>query len=339
MIRFSYLFYSSPEVIKLLICISIFTSFYAGINTIFEIDLKKLIALSTLSHLGFIAIAFSSGLLHLAFFHLLVHALFKSLLFITIGDIMININHSQDIRYLSKGSVYTPFSSIIINISIMNLVGIPNVRGYFSKDLILEAMNFNNSSFFIIFVMYINVIFTYYYSYKLFFFSFQSVKLNSYQLFHSPYLIHSLLMVILRIFTLLFSTFFMNHLFGFMLFYFIVPTVKFLPLFLNVSVFLYLVLILVLPTVKLKKPFAFFSSMIFLRNVIISFSSHLYLTYLFNSVKRLEIGFLNYSMNSMPSEYIKSINEFIYLSLFKVQNTRFIFTSSFIFIFLFSLAT
>ena len=337
--RFSYLFYSSPEVMKLLICISIFTSFYAGINTIFEIDLKKLIALSTLRHLGFIAISFSSGLLHLAFFHLLVHALFKSLLFITIGDIIININHSQDIRYLSKGSVYTPFSSIIINISIINLVGVPNVRGYFSKDLILEAMNFNNSSLFIIFVIYLNVIFTYYYSYKLFFFSFQSVKLNRYQLFHSPYLTHSLLMIILRVFTLLFSTFFMNHLFRFILFYFIVPTVKFLPLFLNMSLFIYLVLILVLPTVKLKKPFAFFSSMMFLRNIMITFSSHLYLTYLFNSVKRLEIGFLNYSMNSMPSEYMKAVNSFIYSSLFKVQNIRFIFTLSFFFIFLFSLVS
>lgn len=336
-IRFSYLFYSSPEVMKLLICISIFTSFYAGINTIFEIDLKKLIALSTLSHLGFIAIAFSSGLLHLAFFHLLVHALFKSLLFITIGDIMININHSQDIRYLSKGSIYTPFSSIIINISIMNLVGIPNVRGYFSKDLILEAINYNNSSLFIIFVIYINVIFTYYYSYKLFFFSFQSVKLNRYQLFHSPYLVHSILIVVLRVFTLLFSTFFITHLFRFILFYFIVPTIKFLPLFLNISLFLYIVIMLVLPTVKLKKPFAFFSSIIFLRNIIIRFSSHLYLSYLFNSVKSLEIGFLNCTINSVPSEYIKAINSFIYSSLFKVQNVSFIFTFSFFFIFIFSL--
>lgn len=337
--RFSYLFYSSPEVIKLLICISIFTSFYAGINTIFEIDLKKLIALSTLSHLGFIAMAFSCGLLHLSFFHLLVHALFKSLLFITIGDIIININHSQDIRYLSKGYVYTPFSSIVINISIINLVGVPNVRGYFSKDLVLEAINYNNSSLFIIFVIYLNVVFTYYYSYKLFFFSFQSVKLNRYQIFHSPYFIHSVLITVLRISTLLFSTFFIAHLFRFMLFYFIVPTIKFLPLFLNISIFIYLTVMLVLPTVKLKKPFAFFSSMMFLRNIIMRFSSHLYLSNLFNSVKRLEIGFLNYRINSMPSEYIKIINRFIYSSLFKVQNVRFIFTFSFIFIFLLSLVS
>jgi len=90
--------------------------------------------LSTLRLLGFIAIAFSAGLLHLSFYHLLVHALFKSMLFMTIGDIMININHSQDIRYLSKGSIYTPFSSTVIRVSIINLLGVPNIRGYFSKD-------------------------------------------------------------------------------------------------------------------------------------------------------------------------------------------------------------
>ncbi len=77
-IRFSYLLYSCPSLIKLLLLISIYTSFYAGINTVFEIDLKKLIALSTLRHLGFIGIAFSSGLLYLRFFHF--SQLIKSLL-------------------------------------------------------------------------------------------------------------------------------------------------------------------------------------------------------------------------------------------------------------------
>lgn len=204
--RYSYILYSRPEVMQILVCVRIFTSFYAGLNTIFEIDLKKLIALSTLRHLGFIGIAFSAGMLHLRFFHLLVHALFKSLLFMTMGDIMINLNHRQDIRYLSKGSIYTPFSSIIIRVSILNLLGIPNLRGYFSKDLVLETMNFNNSSVFVILIMYINVVFTYYYSYKLFYFTFQSVKLVPYQLFHSPFLIHSSLILILSLSTLVFST-------------------------------------------------------------------------------------------------------------------------------------
>ena len=337
-IRFSYLFYSSPEVIKLLLFISIFTSFYAGINTVFEIDLKKLIALSTLRHLGFIAMAFSSGLLHLRFFHLLVHALFKSLLFITIGDIIININHSQDIRYLSKGSVYTPFSSLIINVSILNLLGTPNMRGYFSKDLVLESINFNTSSIFIILIIYVNVIFTYYYSYKLFFFSFQSVKLVPYQIFHSPYTIHSLLILFLSLSTLIFSTIFINFIYSYVIFYFIVPTVKFLPLALNISMFMYLLLFLVLPTLKQKKSFAYFSSMLYLRNLIIRFTSILYLKIIFNSVKRIEIGFLNYSINVLPSIYFISLSNTIYQSLYKVQLINLIIPLLFLFIIILTLS-
>ena len=337
-IRFSYLFYSSPEVIKLLLFISIFTSFYAGMNTVFEIDLKKLIALSTLRHLGFIAMAFSSGLLHLRFFHLLVHALFKSLLFITIGDIIININHSQDIRYLSKGSVYTPFSSLIINVSILNLLGVPNMRGYFSKDLVLESINFNTSSIFIILIIYVNVIFTYYYSYKLFFFSFQSVKLVPYQIFHSPYTIHSLLILFLSLSTLIFSTIFINFIYSYVIFYFIVPTVKFLPLVLNISMFMYLLLFLVLPTLKQKKSFAYFSSMLYLRNLIIRFTSILYLKIIFNSVKRIEIGFLNYSINVLPSIYFISLSNTIYQSLYKVQLINLIIPLLFLFIIILTLS-
>ena len=146
MIRFSYLIYRSYGLIKVLLIFRLYTSFYAGINAIFEKDLKKLIALSTLSHLGFIGIAFSVGLLKLAYFHMLTHALFKSLLFITMGDIMINLNHSQDIRYLSSGILYTPFSSLVMYVSILNLLGLPNLSGYFSKDLVLEIVNYSSAS-------------------------------------------------------------------------------------------------------------------------------------------------------------------------------------------------
>ena len=300
--------------------------------------MKKLIALSTLRHLGFIAMAFSSGLLHLRFFHLLVHALFKSLLFITIGDIIININHSQDIRYLSKGSVYTPFSSLIINVSILNLLGVPNMRGYFSKDLVLESINFNTSSIFIILIIYVNVIFTYYYSYKLFFFSFQSGKLVPYQIFHSPYTIHSLLILFLSLSTLIFSTIFINFIYSYVIFYFIVPTVKFLPLALNISMFMYLLLFLVLPTLKQKKSFAYFSSMLYLRNLIIRFISILYLKIIFNSVKRIEIGFLNYSINVLPSIYFISLSNTIYQSLYKVQLINLIIPLLFLFIIILTLS-
>ena len=336
--RYRYVLYSCPQVIIYLFIARLFTSFYAGINTIFEVDLKKLIALSTLRHLGFIGMAFSIGLLYLSFFHLLVHALFKSLLFMTIGDIIINLNHSQDARYLSTGGLYTPFSCFLIRVSLVNLLGLPRLRGFFSKDLVLETISFSNVSWFLELVLYCNVIFTYYYSYKLFFFSFQSVKLVPYQIFHSPYIIHSLLILFLSLSTLIFSTIFINFIYSYVIFYFIVPTVKFLPLALNISMFMYLLLFLVLPTLKQKKSFAYFSSMLYLRNLIIRFISILYLKIIFNSVKRIEIGFLNYSINVLPSIYFISLSNTIYQSLYKVQLINLIIPLLFLFIIILTLS-
>lgn len=290
-----------------------------------------MIALSTLRHLGFIAIAFSVGLLHLSFFHLLVHALFKSLLFMTIGDIMININHSQDIRYLSKGSIYTPFSSTVIRVSIINLLGIPNISGYFSKDLVLETINFRDTSIVVIVIVYINVLFTYYYTYKLLFFTFQSVKLNPYQLFHSPILLHSTLQVFLRALTLIFSTVFINFLYRYSIFYFIVPVIKFLPLLANSLIFLSLYTLLSLPSSHSKSYHSYFSSILYLSNILISFSSNLYLNLLFSSVKSLEIGALNNSINTLPKLYFNSLSSIVYGSIIKVQFRRVMFSFTFLF--------
>ena len=321
--RFNYILYSSPEVMKALFVVRLFTSFYAGLNTIFEVDFKKLIALSTLRHLGFIGIAFSLGLLHLRFFHLLVHALFKSLLFITIGDIMINLNHSQDARYLSSGFLYTPFSCFVMSISLVNLLGLPRLRGFFSKDLVLETIRFSNVSFYLELVLYCNVVFTYYYTYKLFYYSFSTNKLNPYQLFHSVSLIHVVLMCSLGLSTLVFSSFFINSVFSFVLFYPLALSVKFLPIILNSAMFLYLLLFLVLPTVKSKLVASYCSSMLFLRNLAMTFSSNIYYAILFSRVKSTEIGFVNYSFNTQFVKPLTVLTSSLFASLYKVQLTAF----------------
>lgn len=321
--RFNYILYSSPEVMKVLFVVSLFTSFYAGLNTMFEVDFKKLIALSTLSHLGFIGIAFSLGLLHLRFFHLLVHALFKSLLFITIGDIIINLNHSQDARYLSSGFLYTPFSCFVISISLVNLLGLPRLRGFFSKDLVLETIRFANVSFFLEVVLYCNVIFTYYYTYKLFYYSFSTNKLNPYQLFHSVSLLHVVLICCLGLSTLVFSSFFISSVFSFVLFYPLALSVKFLPIILNSAVFLYLLLFLALPTVKSKLIASYCSSILFLRNLAITLSSNAYYAILFSTVKSTEIGFVNYSFNTQLAKPLAVLTSSLFTSLYKVQLTVF----------------
>jgi len=169
--------------------------------------MKKLIALSTLSHLGFIGIAFSCGLLYLSFFHLLVHALFKSLLFMAIGDIIINLFHSQDIRFLSSGYSFTKSSSYIIGVSLMNLLGLPFISGFFSKDLVLETCNFSIVSYIVLVVIFINVLFTFNYRYSLFYFIFSSLKTSSFFIYSSPILLHSVLLFSLSIVSVVFGSF------------------------------------------------------------------------------------------------------------------------------------
>ena len=334
--RFRYVLYSSPQIIQFLFIVRLFTSFYAGLNTVFEVDFKKLIALSTLSHLGFIGIAFSLGLLHLRFFHLLVHALFKSLLFITIGDIIINLNHSQDARYLSSGFLYTPFSCFVMSLSLLNLLGLPSLRGFFSKDLVLESISFSNVSLFLEVILYWNVVFTYYYTYKLFYYSFRVNKLNPYQLFHFVRLLHVSLMCLLGISTLYFSSFFIRSIFSFVIFYPLALSVKFLPIVLNRFIFAYLFLFLMLPTVNSKLVSSYGSSILFLSNLAMTFSSNFYYSTLFSSVKSTEIGLINYSINSQVAKPLRSLTATLFSSLFKVQFTSFYIVSFLVFIVFFS---
>lgn len=142
-IRFSTLIYGFPTLVLVLMVVRVFTTFYAGLNSVVETDLKKLIALSTLSHLGFIGLAVSSGIETLALFHLFTHALFKSLVFMALGEVISAQSHYQDIRFLSSGISLTPVSCSYIYISSLSLFGLPFVRGFYSKDIILEVFHFS----------------------------------------------------------------------------------------------------------------------------------------------------------------------------------------------------
>jgi NADH-ubiquinone oxidoreductase chain 5 len=275
--RYSYFLYSNVSLLKFLVVLSIFTSFYAGLNSLFEVDFKKLIALSTLSHLGFIGLSFSLGLLSLAYFHMLTHALFKSLLFICMGDIMINLNHAQDSRYLSCGYVFTPASVYIINVSLINLLGLPNLRGFYSKDLVLEVLGFTNGSFFFCFMISINIFFTFFYTFKLLYFSFQSLKLIPFQIFHLPSAIHFFLLFFIAFITLLFGKFFLLANLSFTLFTPVVSILKFFPIFLSFLFFLFLYFCLQFPSRTHKFSFYIFSNILYLTNLCIRFSSHFYL--------------------------------------------------------------
>lgn len=122
--------------------ISGLTIFIAGLGANFEFDLKKIIALSTLSQLGLIIRTLSLGLAKLAFFHLLTHALFKALLFLCAGVIIHNIKNSQDIRDMGGLIFFIPYTVSCFNVANLALCGFPFLAGFYSKDLILETSSF-----------------------------------------------------------------------------------------------------------------------------------------------------------------------------------------------------
>nr|YP_010534994.1 NADH dehydrogenase subunit 5 [Epinotia rubiginosana]UYA96961.1 NADH dehydrogenase subunit 5 [Epinotia rubiginosana] len=153
--------------LKILLLLSGLTMFMAGITANYEFDLKKIIALSTLSQLGLMMSILSMGLSELAFFHLLTHAMFKALLFMCAGMIIHMMNNVQDIRYMGGISYYLPYTSLCLNISNMALCGIPFLAGFYSKDMILELVSLSYLNMFIFFLYYISTGLTMYYSFRL----------------------------------------------------------------------------------------------------------------------------------------------------------------------------
>merc|ERR1711973_449607 len=124
----------------ILLIIGIITIIMSGITAIIEIDIKKIIALSTLSQLGIIIIILGLGNPILSFFHLISHAFFKAILFICAGIIIHNIKDYQDIRKIGFSFNNLNYSISIIIIANLSLCGLPFIRGFYSKDLIIEII-------------------------------------------------------------------------------------------------------------------------------------------------------------------------------------------------------
>nr|QZP41276.1 NADH dehydrogenase subunit 5 [Geoscapheus dilatatus] len=169
LIRFSPSFNLSLNTFLLLI--SSLTMFMAGIGANFEFDLKKIIALSTLSQLGLMMSIMSLGFASLAFFHLLTHALFKALLFMCAGVVIHSMKDSQDIRFMGNLPFQMPLTSSCLMISNFALCGMPFLAGFYSKDLILEMVSFSYLNILGFFLFYFSTGLTVCYSFRLFYYS------------------------------------------------------------------------------------------------------------------------------------------------------------------------
>nr|QAT19790.1 NADH dehydrogenase subunit 5 [Curculio sp. SZ-2019] len=175
LMRFSSSF--SSYLYMVMLYLSLFTMFMAGIGANFEFDLKKIIALSTLSQLGMMLSIMCLGGKDLAFFHLLMHALFKALLFMCAGAMIHNMGNIQDIRFMGNMIYFMPLTCTCFNISSFALCGLPFLSGFYSKDLIVEFLSMEFSSIFIYFIFYVSVGLTVSYSVRLIWYTFMSNSL------------------------------------------------------------------------------------------------------------------------------------------------------------------
>nr|UOK09833.1 NADH dehydrogenase subunit 5 [Ixodes confusus] len=155
LIRFNFLF-SINCFSEMLFFFSSLTLFMAGIGANLEMDFKKIIAFSTLSQLGMIMMILSLGKMEFAFFHLLMHALFKSMLFLCAGLIIHNMGGIQDLRYLGNFFAYSPLISGCMGLASMSLFGFPFMGGFYSKDLILEYVYMKMDNIFYLFLLMIS---------------------------------------------------------------------------------------------------------------------------------------------------------------------------------------
>lgn len=124
-----------------ILIIAIITIIIAGLRAITECDIKKIIALSTLRQLGIMITSLGLGFVQLAYFHIIIHALFKALLFICAGLIIHTHQHSQDLRWIGNIRKNIPVTLTCITVANMALCGLPYLSGFYSKDIILENIS------------------------------------------------------------------------------------------------------------------------------------------------------------------------------------------------------
>lgn len=171
MIRFSRILVVK-DFIDLLFFLSVLTMLIAGLIALVENDLKKIIALSTLGQLGLIIITLRVRFKIIAYFHLLIHAVFKSLLFICAGVIIhLNLNN-QDIRLYGGLNEFIPFTMIRFFISKLALCGFPFLAGFYSKDLIMELIYVYKINMIMLLLIVLSLFLTVIYSVRLIYYLF-----------------------------------------------------------------------------------------------------------------------------------------------------------------------
>jgi NADH-quinone oxidoreductase subunit L len=138
--RMSPLFELSATALAVVMTIGAITAFFMGLLGIVQNDIKRVVAYSTLSQLGYMTVALGASAYSAAIFHLMTHAFFKALLFLAAGSVIIAMHHEQDIRKMGGLRKYMPITYWTALVGSLALIGFPGSSGFFSKDLLIEAV-------------------------------------------------------------------------------------------------------------------------------------------------------------------------------------------------------
>ena len=142
-----------------------------GFLGIIQNDIKRVVAYSTLSQLGYMTVALGASAYSVAVFHLMTHAFFKALLFLAAGSVIIGMHHNQDIRWMGGVRKYMPITWITSLLGSLALIGTPLFAGFYSKDSIIEAVHFSQlpGAGFAYFAVLAGVFVTAFYSFRMYF--------------------------------------------------------------------------------------------------------------------------------------------------------------------------
>jgi len=142
--RMSPLFELSDTALSFIMVVGAITALFMGFLGIIQNDIKRVVAYSTLSQLGYMTVALGASAYSVAVFHLMTHAFFKALLFLAAGSVIIGMHHNQDIRWMGGVRKYMPITWITSLLGSLALIGTPLFAGFYSKDSIIEAVHFSS---------------------------------------------------------------------------------------------------------------------------------------------------------------------------------------------------
>ncbi len=169
--RMSPLFEMSDVALTVVMIVGAITALFMGLLGIVQNDIKKVVAYSTLSQLGYMTVALGVSAYSVAIFHLMTHAFFKALLFLAAGSVIVAMHHEQDIRKMGGLKKYMPITYWTSLIGTLALIGFPGFAGFYSKDMIIEAVHFSQLPYadWVYYAVLIGVFITAFYSLRMFF--------------------------------------------------------------------------------------------------------------------------------------------------------------------------